>query len=266
MSPSWRDRVTVFLGPGHVHLARAARGWRPQPGMGLSLPCGEANGTAWQPALATLARGLGNLKWQGADVRVTVSNHFVRYALVAAAGKLRGEAERAAAARHALRATYGERADGWRVVFGDGGAGGAALAAAIEPELVDGIAGALAAAKLRPVAIEPLLATAFNLCRHAIDGRPAWLAVAEPGRVCVARVDHDGWHRLRVERVRGRLSDELASALERSRLADGVDAGAGRVLLVSRDEPQVEFAPGSGWSVERVRLADAGGPPVRARQ
>lgn len=263
MSPSWRDRVSVFLGPGHVHLARYGKGWRPQPGLGLSLACGEANGTAWQPALEALARGLSNLRWQGADARVTVSNHFVRYAIVPSAGKLRGEAERAAAARHALRATYGERADRWQVVLGDGGASGAALAAAIEPELIDGIAATLAGAKLRPAAIEPFLAAAFNLCRRSIDGRPAWLAVAEPGRVCVAYLDQGGWHRLRVERIRGRLGDELPSALERSRLAEGVDAGAGRVLLVSRDEPQVEFAPDSGWSVERVRLADA---PPRATQ
>jgi len=263
VSPSWRDRVNVFVGPGHVHLARYGKGWRPQPGMGLSLACGEADGTAWQPALETLARGLGNLRWQGADTRVTVSNHFVRYALVPSAGKLRGEAERTAAARHVLRATYGERADRWRVVLGDGGERGAAIAVGIAPELVDGIAAALAAANLRPVAIEPFLATAFNLCRRSIDGRPAWLAVAEPGRVCVAYLDRGGWRRLRVERVRGRLEDELASALERSRLADGVDAGAGRVLLVSRDEAQVEFAPGSGWSIERIRLADA---PLTATQ
>jgi hypothetical protein len=266
VSPSWRDRVSVFLGPGHVHLARYGKGWKPRPGLGLSLACGEANGTSWQPALEALARGLNNLQWQGADARVSVSNHFVRYALVPAARKLRGEAERAAAARHALRAIHGERADRWRVVLGDGGTSGAAVAAAIEPELVDGVAAALAAANLRAVAIEPFLATAFNLCRRSIDGRPAWLAVAEPGRVCVAYFDQTGWRGLRAERVRGRLEDELAAALERSRLADGVDAGAGRLLLVSRDEPQVEFAPGSGWSVERIRLEDSGVTPVAAQQ
>jgi hypothetical protein len=234
--------------------------------MGLALACGEANGTAWQSALEALARGLSNLKWQGADARVTVSNHFVRYALVPAAGKLRGEVERAAAARHALRATYGEPADRWRVVLGEGGANGAAIAAAIEPELVDGLAATLAGANLRAVAIEPFLATAFNLCRRSIDGRPAWLAVAEAGRVCVAYLDDGGWRRLRIERVRGRLGDELASALERTRLADGIDAGAGRVLLVSRDEPQVELAPDSGWSIERIRLEDATVTPVAAKQ
>lgn len=264
MSPSWRDRVTVFLGPGHVHLARYGKGWRPQPGMGLALACGEANGDAWAPALEALARGLGNLKWQGADASVTVSNHFVRYALVPTAGKLRGEAERAAAARHALRAIHGQRADRWRVALGDGAADGTAVAAGVDPELVDGIAAALAGASLRAVAIEPFLATAFNLCRRSIDSGPAWLAVAEAGRVCVAYFDGGGWRRLRTERVHGRLGDELAAALERSRLA--AEAGAGRVLLVSRDEPQMEFAPDSGWSVERVRLDGTGLVPVAARQ
>ena len=35
----------------------------------------------------------------------------------------------------------------------------------MEPELVDGIATTLAGANLRPVGIEPFLATAFNCCR-----------------------------------------------------------------------------------------------------
>jgi hypothetical protein len=234
--------------------------------MALALACGDANGTAWQPALEALGRGLDHLKWQGADARVTVSNHFVRYAIVPAAGKLRGEAERAAAARYALRAAHGERADRWRVVLGDGGGGGAAVAAAMDAELVDGIAATLAAANLRPVAVEPLLATAFNVCRRSINGQATWLAVAEPGRVCVAHLDRGGWARLRVERVRGRLGDELPAALERSRLADGVDAGAGRVLLVSRDEPQVVFAPDSGWSIERIPLAELDATPAATGQ
>jgi hypothetical protein len=234
--------------------------------MGLALACGEADGTAWRPALDALGCGLANLKWQGADAHVTVSNHFVRYAIVPAAGKLRGEVERAAAARHALRAAYGERADRWRVVLGDSGTGGATVAAAMDPELVDGIAATLAAANLRPVAIEPLLATAFNLCRRSINGQAAWLAVAEPGRVCVAHLDRGGWARLRVERTRGPLADELPAALERSRLADGVDAGAGRVLLVARDEGQVAFAPGSGWSVERIRLPEMDVTPAATVQ
>jgi hypothetical protein len=261
VSPSWRDRVSIFFGPGHVHLARRAKGWKPQPGIGLSVACGEAVAGAWEPALEALGRALSSLRWQGADARVTVSNHFVRYALVPTPGKLRGEAERAAAARHALRATFGERADRWRVVLGASGQGDA-VAAGIEPEVVEGISTTLATANLRLVAIEPFLAAAFNLCRGSIRREPAWLAAAEPGRVCVAHLDRGAWRRVRSERLRSRLEDELPAVLERARLADGADAGAGRVLLVSREEPQVELAEASGWSLERVRFDDAGATPV----
>jgi len=261
VSPSWRDRVSVFFAPGHVHLARYAKGWKPAPAVGHSIACGEPAVTDWQPALEALRRGLATLGWQGADATVTVSNHFVRYALVPAAGKLRGEGERTAAARHALRLTYGERADRWCAVLGRAGDGDA-IAAGMEPELVEGIAAALAGAGLRPVAIEPFLATAFNCCRRSIGRQPAWLATAEPGRVCVAYLERGGWRRLRSERVRARLEDELPAALERLRLADGIEAGPGRVLLVARDEQQVEFAPASGWSLERVPLGDAAAVPV----
>jgi hypothetical protein len=263
VSPSWRDRVTVFVAPDHVHLARYARGWKPSPAIGHSIACGEPGTIAWQPALEALQRGLANLGWQGADATATVSNHFVRYALVPEAGKLRGETERTAAAQHALRLTYGERADRWRVVLGRGGDGDA-IAAGMDSELVDGIATALAGAGLRPVAIEPFLATAFNCCRQSIGREPAWLATAEPGRVCVAYLERGGWRRLRSERVRARLEDELPAALERLRLTGGIDAGPGRVLLVARDEQPVEFEfpQACGWSLERVRLQDAAAAPV----
>jgi len=194
-----------------------------------------------------------------------VSNHFVRYALVPEAGKLRGEGERAAAGHHALRLIHGERADRWRVVLGYGGDGDA-IAAGMEPELVDGIATTIAGAGLRPTAIEPFLAAAFNCCRHAIGRAPAWLATAEPGRVCVAYLERGGWRRLRSERVRARLEDELPAALERLRLADGPEAGPGRVLLVARDEQPLDFPQAGGWSLERVRLDAAAAAPIEVER
>jgi hypothetical protein len=263
VSPSWRDRVSVFLGPGEVHLARRARGWRPPPDIAYSMACGARAGKEWEPALAALGQALARLAWRNADARVTVSNHFVRYALVPAAGKLRGENERTAAARHALRTTYGERGESWRVVLGET-YGGDALAAAIEPALADGLATALEAAGLRPAAIEPYLAAAFNACRGAIGHEPAWLAAAEPGRVCVAHLVGGAWRQVRNERLRGRLEDELAAVLERCRLSAGAEAGPGRVFLVSRDDASVEPTGAAGWSFERVRLEDAAVTPLAA--
>jgi len=260
VSPSWRDRVTIFFEPARIYLARRPRGLRARPGIALAVDCGTATGAPWQAALEALGRSLGTLAWQSADARVTVSNDFVRFALVPDAGRLRDDEERLAAARHHLRAVYGERAEPWRIVLGSGDE--TALAAGIDPELIDGLVATLTAANLRPLAIEPFLATAFNLCRRSIGSGPAWLAVAEPRRLCLAYFDRGAWQRVRSERVRAPLQDELPAALERSRLADGGPAGAGRVLLVSREENRVEFPDGSGWSLEPMRLDAESSPPA----
>jgi hypothetical protein len=248
--------VSVFLAPGEVHLARHARGWRRSPGIAHSVECGAAGADAWAAALEALGQALARLAWQGADARVTVSNHFVRYALVRSAGRLRGANERTAAARHALRTTYGERGDEWQVVLGDT-AGGDALAAAIEPALLDGITTTLHAARLRPAAVEPFLAAAFNACRGAIGHEAVWLAAAEPGRVCIAQVDRGAWRQVRNERLRGPLADELPAVLERCRLSAPQGAAAGRVLLVSREDPQLGPGGAGAWSFERIALEEA---------
>src|SRR5262249_56584545 len=95
-------------------------------------------------------------------------------------------------------------------------------------------------------------------------GGPAWRAGGGPGRGWVASGDGGGWRRLHAERLRAGLEDELALVLERSRVAGGIDAGAGRVLLVSREAPHGEFAAPSGWSIERVGLEAAGLMPLAA--
>jgi len=231
--------------------------------MSQSVDCGEAGGVPWQAALDALGRALGTLAWRSADARVTVSNHFVRFALVPEANKLRNEAERGAAARHHLRAIYGEHVEHWRVVLAGSGADGVALAAGIEPELIGGIVSTLTAANLRPTTIEPFLAAAFNLCRRSIRSDAAWLVVAEPERLCLAYLERGAWRRVRSERLRAPLAEELPAVLERSRLTDGVEAGPGRVLLVSCDEPHVEFPRDSQWSLESVRFDDAGATAVR---
>jgi hypothetical protein len=254
VSPSWHDRVKVFLGPASVQLARFGKGWRPTEGLSLAQPCGRANGVPWQPALDALDRALGMLEFQGADGDVSISSHFVRYALVPAADKLRGGTERLAAARHQLRSIYGERADSWRVALSANG-GSSIVVAAIDSELLDGIKTSLARARLRAVAIEPYLATAFNSCRKAI-GAEAWLAVVEPGRLALGYFKKGNWLGLRNQRMRDNGGDELLVALEQARLADGIEAAPGRVLLVSREPGRIAFPPASGWTLEPVPVTE----------
>jgi hypothetical protein len=253
VSPSFSDRVEVFLGPRRIHLARRPRGWRARGAHTLSIGCPPGPDHAWQGAVETLGRALATLAWRKADAVVMLSNHFVRYALVPPVAGVK-RADRAAVAQHQLHAIYGDAAQAWRVALDDAPADAQAVAGGVEPELVAQLEAVLRTAGLRPVVIEPYLAGAYNACRATMNGAPAWLAVAEPGRVCVAAVQGGRWLALRSQRVTAPLRTALPLVLEQVRLAAAQAVAAGPVYLVSRDEPPFKAAAGSGWSIEPVSM------------
>ncbi len=253
MSLSWRDRVNILLAPGSVHVARFGKGWSPRAVWSRSMQCTDLDGSTWQPALEALGKVLELQRWNGIGARVVVSNHFARYALVPDAAKLRDSSECMAAARHQMQSIYGDASGSWRVAIGPAPAKGALLASAIEAPLLEGITAVLANAGLRPLAVEPLIASAFNQCRRRIAAGATWLVVAEPGRVSLAYLDRGAWLKLRVERFRAALGEALPGLLERSRLADGESTRAGRVLFVSREPMQIEI-PRGDWTIERIVL------------
>ncbi|HSD54077.1 MAG TPA: hypothetical protein VLC47_07915 [Burkholderiales bacterium] len=251
MSPSWRDRVEVFLAPDRVDFTHFRRGLRPQAGLTHSQPC-EARGDAdWRAAVDAVARALAALAWRNADAHVTLSNHFVRLALVPRIDEAARGAERLALAQHQLRLMYGERADGWEVVVGEP-AGSAAVAAGIDPELLAALRATFAAARIELVALRPFLAAAYNSARTLLVRGPAWLAVAERGRVCVAHLDGARWLALRSQRVQGALEAALPLALEQCRLANGIDAEGAEVCVITRDPLADEIAPAGRWRFRAI--------------
>ncbi len=262
MSPSWRDHVSIFLGARRIHLVHVRRGIRPRPGLELSLPCEQAGGDAWAPAIEVLGRALGAVGWKGAEARVVLSDQFLRYVLVPASAGAMGREERRTLAQHLFRATFGERADGWRVSVGMQGGSGETIAAAVDPALIDRLRATLAAAGIVPRAVEPFLAAAFNRCRRAIGDGPAWLAVAEPDRACVAYVAAGRWCAVANRRVARALRSELPGVLEQARLASGLPAEKGDVFLVTREPLAVDLPRDGPWTLRPVPLT---GPRLPAR-
>jgi hypothetical protein len=255
----WRDRTEVFLGADAVHLARVRAGLRQRTPERHRLAF-ETTGGRWQDVVEALRAALASFTVRPGDARVVVSNHYVRFALVPDASKLRNNAERLVAARHALQSVYGEAAARWRVVL-DGASGkGAAIAAGIDAELVDGVVAALLAANLRARTVQPLFAAALNVSRRALGGGPAWFGVAEPGRLALAYVERGGWQSLRSHRLRTNLNDELPILLEQDRLSGvsrgGAGAEPGRVVLATNQS--LSLATPGPWSIQSVPLHFAG--------
>lgn len=247
-----RESRDILLTPYRVEFAHYRKG---QPTEWLILDCANDAGSTWQPTLATLNAGLQKLAWLNADVRVRLSNHFVRYALVPTVTQLRNRDERMAAARHHLSAVYGERAERWQVALNDSGRGNTAIAAGTDQDFMQQLVTALANAKLTLLSVEPLMATEFNASRRDISRAPTWFCIAEPGRIALAYIENHEWKFLHVERLRGNLADELGPLLERTQMAQGVKPG--RVLMVSDAAPKVELLNSAGWSLDWRPLSAA---------
>jgi len=248
----WRDRIEIFLAPDRVDLTRVARGLRPRPGLTHAQPCALRPDADGAPAVEALGRALGTLAWKNADASVTLSNHFVRLALVPSAGETTRGAERLALARHQLRLVYGEPADAWEAILGEPG-GGSGVAAAIDPTLVIALRDALAAATITLKAMRPFLADAFNSARAFLAPGPAWLGVVEPGRVCVAHLDGARWLALRSQRIQGAPEAALPLVLEQCRLAGGIEADTAEVCVVARDAWPGDLAPAGRWRFRTIR-------------
>ena len=242
MSPSWRDRVVVFLAPGEVRVQRWRRGFRPQAEPVQKIACDAAGrGAACLPALREALQALPR---RGFDARVVLSNQFVRYALVPDAHHLRGDAERTAAARHALAATYGEAARQWEVATDQSGAWTTLLAAGLDAGLPQAIASVLKEAGARGMRIEPLLAVACNRSEKLVTPRTGWLAVVEADRIVLAALGAAGIRALRSQRLRGAAPGELAILVDQSRLLDEPEAGRTEVLVAGEELTHATAADG----------------------
>jgi len=252
VSPSWRDRVDIFVAAQALRLAVRPRGWgtRAVQRLAFELPV-EAEAETVGHELATVLAGAAR---RGFDAHVVLSNHHVRYAVVADAGLLAGAAEREAAATQALRSVYGEAADGWQVVMDDGGAG-VALVAGVPRPLLAALRNACAAAGAGRVRVEPLFACAVNGVRNTIGDDAGWVGVLEGGRLVLASLDGDGIRAVRTQRILRAPGEEVAAILQRARLLDGEGSVRSTLVLASEEPTEVVFAPDAGLQVRTVPLA-----------
>jgi hypothetical protein len=167
------------------------------------LPCvRDAQVPPWRPALDVLQGWLPSLVGRRGSVRVVLSNHFVRYLVVPWQASLTSAAEREAFARHLFHERHGEAANRWEVRLSDAGYGDAALACAVDAELMRLLPEVFAGTRWRLRFVEPLLMVAFNRYRGEI-GKQAALFVREPDRLCCGVVTDGEWrtvHALRAER------------------------------------------------------------------
>lgn len=254
MSLFLSERLDLFVGPHGVRAVRRRRGLRGNREIVFDRACAPDAAMTVGSCMDALAQGLADAGRLRGAAFVTVSNHFVRYAVVPPVPGMRA-ADRGVVAAHHMRSVYGEAADRWQVVLGRASAGSHALAGAVDAELVPAITAALRRAGAAPAAVEPLLVAAYNAARRDMSEEGTWLAVVEHGRLCVAALRGDAWLAVRSRRIDASLDEALPVLLEQVRLGSAVPLPPGRVHLAARGERIDGLAIAAPWSVVPVAWA-----------
>ncbi len=215
MLPLWRDRIRIALCPDKVVMIRCRKGLRPRLVKKQLLPCvansGEPN---WRAALRILKEELAKADWQKADVEVILSNHFGRYVLVPWSELLGGKEEHDAYVRYHFTKTYGDIASNWILRVSEDKMNAAAVASAVDRELLDELRAIFKESKAHLCSIQPFLMSSFNqLQQHFNTTTASWFLLVEQGKVCMALFNQGQWHTLRTSHFLN--LDDLPQLLDR---------------------------------------------------
>ncbi len=260
MSPLWRDDIRIQLSPLRVALMRMNRGVRPR--------CiGEFDGRVmndnlmdWRPALAVMQSQITDAAWEGTNVRVVISDHWVRYAIVPWSNHIVTDEERLAYAASCLANVYGSVADQWRVRVSEGAPGQARITCAIREALLGEIRTTLDICRLSLVSMQPQLIAAYNTWRDRLPNANGWFVTIEEGSLAAARLVGGGWDRVYSARIGGDWMVELQRLKTFGRLA-AQDGKNGRVYV---DAPlwlrklAGDCGPGVEWLVDERVESTAG--------
>lgn len=211
MSLLWPS-TRVAIAPGHVAVAAGGR-----------IVESDVVEPGWSGALKTLGEQLSGAR---SRARVVLSHHFAPVYLLPAAPVRLSHGELQGWARERLMTQFGEPARNWHLAVHAEPPGDPFLVSTLLPERLSELQGTLAAAGVRAISLQPWLAVACNRHRVALGRGDGWLALAEPGRLTLARLRGGRFRSLRSAQSGTDPARDLADMLAREALleADGEKA------------------------------------------
>jgi hypothetical protein len=247
-----RDQLRIKLSPEMVAMVRLGRGFHPEVVARNSITCAAPSHdeAAWAKVLAGLEALLSTMEGEKIDAVVTLSNHFVRYALVPWNEQINDPGEEQAFIRLCFTQIYGADAKLWALRASPAGYGETRVACAIDQGLLEGVERVAAAHGVRLVSLQPYLMSMFNQWCGELQGSSAWFVVAEPGRLCISQLQQARWHTVRTIKVGDDWQHALQKLLEREYLISDSATERGAVYLYAPGMTAATDFP--GWEVHRL--------------
>ncbi len=251
MSLLWREQLLVSLAPGELCWVKLGGKIKLEVRDKRVVEVEPEFGThSWDGAIAALRTEAAQWRHDTLSVRVVLSNHFVRYALVPHSDVVRAGDEEMALARFHFSKVHGEASRDWDIRLSPVHSGGARLACAVDNTLIEALRQSFPRDRRpRLASVQPLLMSVFNNGRQGIPDAGAWLLIAEPDRTCVALLSGNIWHA--VQNTKGRFSDPGAwiALVERERWRVSLDTVPDTILIHTTQALSLSNQTHGAWKV-----------------
>jgi len=192
----------------------------------------ETRGEGWDGGLAALEALLQSRRGgRGLDIRL--SHHFAALHLLPPPPVRLGAGEMGGWLGEKLAADFGAEVAGWRLAWQDVPPGHPVPVASLPADRYQALTDRLSAAGVQPSRVAPWCVAAWDRHCRALGRGAGWLALAEPGRLALARVEGGRPVGLGMSRLDAGSAPaaQLAAALGRQALHAGVPVGGDVWLL-----------------------------------
>lgn len=153
-----------------------------------------ASPLALSEALEQLDQQLAQAEWRGAaGLRVVLSNHWLRFAVVPWSDELRSPSERQALAQGLIEDIYAEKATRFDIRISESGYGRPGLAAALSQNALLQLQELAQRHGLALQSLQPLLMQAFAHQARQLNGSDYAFACLEPGKLTVLIQQQQRW-------------------------------------------------------------------------
>ena len=264
MSRLWRERLLVSLAPGALSWVRVRGVLRPQAGAKRIVPVAPDYGArSWDGVIHALRAETAQWQNDPLAVRIVLSNHFVRYALVPNSDGVSGGDEELALARFHFAKVHGDASRDWNIRLSPAPAGATRLACAVDNALIEALQQCFPRVQRpRLTSVQPLLMSVYNKLHSRVPAAGTWLVMAEADRACVALHSGKTWHA--VQNVKGEFSDaeDWAGLVERVRWSIPLDTVPDTIWVHATPAPALSSRTLGAWKIRGLPTRWPGGLAV----
>ena len=223
----YKDELHVHIGSQSIELWRlkSVIGFKPQLLQHEVIKLSDVAHSPddWHGVLGQLQTLLKDNKWQAPTATVTLSSHFMRYAVIPWNSEITTSEEQQSYLKHRFTMGYGDAVKSWNMRMDAPKYKKAALASAMPDGLQVALSDTLAQANSRLDALYPYLMQAAN---HVFETKnftgDCWLAVVENQRLGLSLIEDGEWQVVRNLPLEVDVAVQIETLIQRETMLENV--------------------------------------------